>query len=290
MRSTITDRRSIELGAKARTMATANIESLFASDIRRRIEEVIKVDQVEEAILRDEIREYVTTDSIKRHYLAVLERYRETPNKPHEGIGIWVSGFFGSGKSSFAKNLGLAIENRSVLGTGAGELFSRQVGDSRIEVLVKSIGSQTPTRAIIFDVSTDRGIRTGNQMLTEIIYRQLLEALGYARDLDLAELEITLEADGQLEGFKAKYTELFQRDWDREKGKVAIALNQASRVMNALDPATFPSVDSWVQAAKQRADVSPNVLAQRCKAAYGAAMRGTIAALRDRRSRSVRRT
>jgi hypothetical protein len=62
-------------------MSASTIESLFASDIRRRIEEVIKVDQVEEAILRDELREYVTTQSIKRHYLAVLDRYRETPNK-----------------------------------------------------------------------------------------------------------------------------------------------------------------------------------------------------------------
>jgi hypothetical protein len=246
-------------------MTTGNIGSLFASDIRRRIEEVIKVDQVEEAILKDEIREYVPTKSITKHFTTVFERYRETPNKPHEGVGIWVSGFFGSGKSSFAKNLGLAIENRDILGDPAGRLFAQRVGDPQVDVLLSTIGEKIPTRAVIFDVSTDRGIRTGNQMLTEIIYRQLLESLGYARDLDLAELEITLEGEGQLDAFKAKYTELFQRDWDKEKGKVAIALNQASRVMNALDSATFPSADSWVQAAKQRADISANLLAQRCK-------------------------
>jgi len=247
-------------------MAAQTIGSLFASDIGRRIEEVIKVDQVDEEILRDEIREYVTTTSIRRHYLSILERFRETPNKPHEGVGIWVSGFFGSGKSSFAKLLGLAIEDRPIQGHGAGALFAEQVGDPRIKVLVQNIGEQIPTRAVIFDVSTDRGIRTGNQMLTEILYRQLLDALGYARDLDLAELEITLESDGQLEGFKQKYAALFERDWDKEKGKVAVALSQASRVMHALDPATFPSADSWVQAARSRADISPNLLAQRCKA------------------------
>ncbi len=246
-------------------MVASNIGQLFASDIHRRIEEVIKVDQVEEAILRDELREYVATDSIKKHYLKILERYHETPNKPHEGIGIWVSGFFGSGKSSFAKNLGLAIEKKPILDHHAGELLSQRVGDSQVDVLIRTINEKIPTRAIIFDVSTDRGIRTGNQMLTEIIYRQLLEALGYARDLDLAELEITLEGDGQLEPFNRKYTELFEKNWDREKGKVAIALNQASRVMHALDPETFPSGDSWVQAAKQRADISANLLAQRCK-------------------------
>jgi hypothetical protein len=47
---------------------------------------------------------------------------------------------------------------------------------------------------VIFDVSTDRGIRSGSQTtITEIMYRLFLQSLGYARDLDLSELEITLE-------------------------------------------------------------------------------------------------
>jgi len=90
------------------------IKELFASDVSRRIEEVIKVDQTDENILRSEIDEYVATDSIRRFYTSILERYYETPNKPHEGIGIWVSGFFGSGKSSFAKMLGLVLENQEL--------------------------------------------------------------------------------------------------------------------------------------------------------------------------------
>lgn len=89
------------------TMPTP-IKTLFANDIRRRIEEVIKVDQADEEIIRDEINEYVVTDTIRTHYTDIFDAYRETPNKPHEGIAIWVSGFFGSGKSSFAKMLGLS--------------------------------------------------------------------------------------------------------------------------------------------------------------------------------------
>lgn len=76
------------------------IKQLFASDVNRRIEEVIKVDQTDQEILVSEIDEYVATDSIRRYYTSILERYFETPNKPHEGIAVWVSGFFGSGKSS----------------------------------------------------------------------------------------------------------------------------------------------------------------------------------------------
>ena len=145
---------------------TQPIETLFANDIYRRIEEVIKVDQTDEEIIRDEINEYVVTDVIHTHYTNIFDAYRETPNKPHEGIAVWVSGFFGSGKSSFAKMLGLSIANRMVVGEPAGERFARRAGGDRLQVLLKAINEQIPTHAVIFDVSTDRGIRSGNQTLT----------------------------------------------------------------------------------------------------------------------------
>ena len=246
-------------------MADKLIKDLFANDIHRRIEEVIKVDQTDEEIIREEISEYVVTNAIRDHYIEILERYWETPNKPHEGIAIWISGFFGSGKSSFAKMLGLALENRQILGKGAANLFAQRTGDPKTDVLLRNISEHVPTDGLIFDVSTDRGIRSGNQTLTEIIYRLFLQRLGYARDLDLAELEITLEAEGRLDQFKECHAKLFCKDWDTEKGKVAFAISQASRVMHELDPGLYPSADSWVKAAKGRADVTPGMLAERCK-------------------------
>src|SRR5580704_459499 len=147
-------------------MTTQPIKSLFANDIHRRIEEVIKVDQTSDDILRDEISEYVVTDAIRSHYTGIFDAFRETPNKPHEGIAIWVSGFFGSGKSSFAKMLGLSIENRSVAGMPAGDRFAQRAAtqraaDNKAQVLLKTINEKIPTHAVIFDVSTDRGIRSG---------------------------------------------------------------------------------------------------------------------------------
>ena len=246
-------------------MTHKTVKDLFASDIHRRIEEVIKVDQADEQILKDELAEYVVTDSLRAHFIDILEQYRETPNKPHEGVGVWVSGFFGSGKSSFAKYLGLALENRPILGQGAAELFAGRSGDSRVQVLLQNITEHIPTDAVIFDVSTDRGIRTGNQTITEIMYRLFLQSLGYARDLDLSELEITLEGESRLDAFKQTYADVFGKDWDKEKGKIAIAVQQASRVMHTLDPATYPTADSWRQSALRRADITPGRLAERCK-------------------------
>ena len=244
-------------------MTATTIKDLFANDISRRIEEVIKVDQADEQIIRDELGEYVVTDSIRGHLTEVLESYWETPKKPHEGVAIWVSGFFGSGKSSFAKYLGLGLQNRTIGGVGAAKLLAKRIGDAKAEVLLGNIAEQIPTEAVIFDVSTDRGIRTGNQSITEIMYRLFLQSLGYARDLDLSELEITLEEGGRLDAFKAKYQETFNKDWDVGKGLIAIAVQQASRVMHELDPATYPTADSWREAAMKRADITPGDLAER---------------------------
>jgi hypothetical protein len=244
------------------TMPTP-IKTLFANDIHRRIEEVIKVDQADEEIIRDEINEYVVTDAIRTHYTGIFDAYSETPNKPHEGIAIWVSGFFGSGKSSFAKMLGLALANRTVAGESAAERFAERAGDKKLQVLLKAINEKIPTHAVIFDVSTDRGIRSGNQTLTEIMYGLFLQSLGYAKDLDLSELEIGLEEKGQLTRFEDEYRRLFKKDWAAEKGKVAFALSEASRVLHSLDPDTYPMADSWVKAVKNKADITPGKLALR---------------------------
>jgi hypothetical protein len=239
------------------------IKTLFANDIHRRIEEVIKVDQSDEEVIRDEINEYVVTDAIRKHYTDILEAYREAPNKPTDGVSIWVSGFFGSGKSSFAKMLGIAIANRKIAGEPAASRFAERAGDKKLQVLLKAITEQIPTHAVIFDVSTDRGIRSGNQTLTEIMYGLFLQSLGYAKDLDLSELEIGLEEKGSLGQFEDEYKRLFKKDWSSEKGKVAFALSEASRVLHSLDPDTYPVADSWVKAVKNKADITPGKLAER---------------------------
>jgi hypothetical protein len=187
------------------TAMPTTIESLFAQNIHRRIEEVIKVDQTDEQILADEIKEYIATDSICQFLERILDRYLETPNQPHEGVGVWVSGFFGSGKSSFAKLLGLALDNRPILGEPAGKKIGERTKSKKVQALLAGINERIPTHAVIFDVATERGILSPNQRLTEIMYRLLLESLGYARDLDLAELEITLEGQGKLADFEARY-------------------------------------------------------------------------------------
>src|SRR6266852_6091074 len=98
---------------EAKRMMT--IGDLLARDLSRKIEEIIQVDQADEQSVHAEITEYVATDSIKDQYGQLLKAIAEAPAEANEGVGVWVSGFFGSGKSSFAKNLGYALQNRRVL-------------------------------------------------------------------------------------------------------------------------------------------------------------------------------
>ncbi|MCB0345181.1 MAG: BREX system P-loop protein BrxC, partial [Bdellovibrionales bacterium] len=247
-------------------MAAQHIKDLFSRDIHRDIREVIKVDQTDEEVIRAEIGEYVVTKTILSNFTDILESYSESVNKPSDRMAVWVSGFFGSGKSSFAKLLGLALANRQLGADTTSELLASHIGDPKIQVLITTIAEKIPTEAVIFDVATERGVMHGNQMLTEIMYRQLLEHLGYASDLDLAELEITLEGEGRLDEFKEIYRRLYPtKNWDEKKNLVAFAMNEASRVMHEMEPETYSSPDSWIRGAKERADVSPNHLAERCK-------------------------
>jgi len=243
-------------------MTVTHIKELFANDVERPIEEVIKVDQTDEEVIKFEIDEYVVTDAIAGHYSSILNVFSETPNKPRDGIGVWVSGFFGSGKSSFAKMLGLALENREIAGAPAGERFAART-NTKVRVLLKQIAEKIPVHAVIFDVSTDRGIRSGNQTLTEIMYRLLLGSLGYAKDLDLAELEIGLEADGKLDEFRTAFREITSKEWDDRKELVAFSLGEASAAMHRISPTIYQDNDSWSHSAKGKADINPGKLAER---------------------------
>ena len=113
------------------------IGELLTRDLSRKIEEIIQVDQADEQSVYTEITEYIATDSIRDQYRQFFKAVAEAPTDQHEKIGVWVSGFFGSGKSSFAKNLGYALQNRTVVGKQFADLFKKQLEDECDYVLMQ---------------------------------------------------------------------------------------------------------------------------------------------------------
>lgn len=238
------------------------IAELFEKRIDRTIEEVIKVDQTNENAVRTELEEYIATDSIRSQFVEVYREIAEGATNPREGIGMWISGFFGSGKSSFAKILGYTVANTKVGDTTAAAMFKKVAGDEKISAFLDSINTRIPFESVIFDVSMDRGVRVGNERLTEIMYQAMLRKLDYAEDFDLAELEFTLEGDGKLPLFESTFLELYGKPWS-ERRRRGMAANEAGAVLSKLDPVTYPSADSYAKANKGRADISANKLAER---------------------------
>ena len=142
-------------------------------DALGKIEEIIQVDQADEQSVHDEITEYVATDSIREQYHHLLKAVADASTDPHESVGVWVSGFFGSGKSSFAKNLGYALENRAVLGSKFADLFKRQLGDRLTGDILDLINAKTPTQVILFEVAKEADTRKVTQRIAELIRKTL---------------------------------------------------------------------------------------------------------------------
>ena len=220
------------------------IGDLLSRDLNHRIEEVIQVHQADEQSVYSEVSEYVATTSIQDQYALLLKAIAEAPAEPHEAIGVWISGFFGSGKSSFAKNLGYALKNPKILNDDFARLFKRQVADDRVDSLLDLINAKIPTEVILFEVAKEKDTRRVTERIAELMYVVLLRELGYAEEWDIAELEIELEAEGRLEDFVELCQTLHKRDWTVVRSG-AQRVARASAILHQLDPATYPAADSW---------------------------------------------
>jgi hypothetical protein len=239
------------------------IGEIFRRPIDRRIEEVIKVDLDEEAVVAEEIDEYVVTEHIAEAFEGVLDRYQETILRPDEGTNIWVSGFFGSGKSSFAKILGYLLANPTVAGRSATQRFLARVDSRRIEALLNTIHAQAPTRVVFVDLSTGKDVLNEGESVVLPLYRALLTDLGYSRNPLLAELEYDLETDGDLDAFVEAFGSIpdGKGTW-HERRNSGLARGEASHAMHQLRPATFPHADSWSRSA-QPPSIDANWFARR---------------------------
>ena len=222
------------------------IGQLLDRPLDQKIEAIVRVNQMDEATVYTEISEYVATAGIESGYRRILHAVAAGPTDPPQDVGIWVSGFFGSGKSSFAKILGYVLANPTVKGHHASDLFQARVPNQELSDLVTNINNKLPMNVMMFDVMNDAAVQTKNEKIAEIVYRVLLRELDYAQDFIVADLEITLEDEGRLERFIELCAET-HGDWRKVRAG-GLRLNQASAVLHKLDPESFPNADSWSNA------------------------------------------
>ena len=101
------------------------LRELFEQSIDRNINGVVNVDQIDNVdLLEQELKEFVVTKELTRHFTTFYKNYNNSIDERTSKIGVWISGFFGSGKSHFLKMLSYLIENKEVKGKHAVEYFA----------------------------------------------------------------------------------------------------------------------------------------------------------------------
>jgi hypothetical protein len=227
------------------------IADLMDRDFSRPIEEIVKVNDNDPDTVFTELTEYIATDRIKAEYERLFSAMAAAPRSPNEGVGVWISGFFGSGKSSFAKTLGYVLANREVHGARASSLFLKQMQSKRVTEYVEFLNRAVPYEIFMFDVQVDLSAKTNAEQIAEVMYQALLRDLDYAEDCDISELEIELEKEGKLAAFQDLCRAEYREEWQRiRKGSQRFA--RASALLHRLDPRTYASTDTWLNMVKAR--------------------------------------
>jgi hypothetical protein len=237
------------------------IAETLRHDLDRDIKEIIKVDDADLEDVVSELREYVVTDHIHDAFVELLDQFQDSIQKPTEAVNVWISGFFGSGKSSFAKVFGYILANPDLGGLRPADLFTTKLPTQQVKALLNTIHAQAPTLTVLVDLSASRNVAREGEAIVLPLYRELLTRLAYSRNLSLAELEVTLEGDGRLDAFVEAFRQATGHAWQDRRDK-ALALNEASKALHQLDPSTYPAADSYAQT-RPDVEVTNNWFAKR---------------------------
>lgn len=208
------------------------LKTIFNKPVDRPIEGVIKAD--DEASLRLEIEEYVLTNEVEKRLESFLDAYNN-----YEGAnGVWVSGFFGSGKSHLLKMLALLLENRQIDGASALDLFLPKCGDNEILRGDLKRAVAIPSKSILFNIDQKADVISKTQIdaLLAVFVKVFDEMCGYyGKQGHIAQFERDLDSRGLYEQFKSAYESTAGRTW--QKGREQ-ALLEAKNIAKAYAQAT----------------------------------------------------
>lgn len=198
------------------------IKDLFEKDIDRSINGVVKVAQDDEALIKQELSEYVITTELSRHFADFFESYTQAIDVPTDKIGVWITGFFGSGKSHFLKMLSYLLSNRVVDGNAAIDYFDGKVEDPMVFSQMKRAAS-IPTESILFNIDSKASQwKEGDTARTALLRgfaRVFYEHRGfYGQDFKLARLEEFVNSQGKTNEFRETFARVNGGNWleDRE--------------------------------------------------------------------------
>ena len=185
------------------------IKDMFAKPIDRDLQGVIKVGDIENENIRQELEEYVVTKELQKHFADFFAAYKKGINGTTPKMGVWISGFFGSGKSHLLKIFSYLLDNTKVGGKRAIDYF---IDDHKIEdpmVLADmKLAAETPTDVVLFNIDSksDSNGKKDKDAIVNVFLKVFNEMQGFCGTIPyVADLERNLTEKGRYDEFKQKF-------------------------------------------------------------------------------------
>ena len=217
------------------------IKNIFEKDIERRIDGVIKADQQDQESLWLELTEFEITAEVRKHFSGFFDAVKDAQDHPSDPAilgrtGVWISGFFGCGKSMLLKIISLMIENKAVASGGQTQeplaFILPKIGNAlMVEDIAACCGNGT--EVILFNIDAKGDSSKGDAAVLDVFYRVFNEHRGRCAEPDVAEFEDGLDQRGWLKNFIVAFDSINKYPWSEcsrkyllYQDKIAIALAQ----------------------------------------------------------------
>lgn len=221
------------------------IQSMFQKDINRDINGVIKVAQDDEKSLHQELSEYIITKELRRHFRTFFDNYTKAIDQPTDKMGVWISGFFGSGKSHFLKMLSYLLSNKEVQGVPAIDYFKDKFDDPMMYAqAVKCVS--IPTESILFNIDIEGPINKDKTAVLRTFAKMFYNHCGfYGDDLKIAKLERFIDRQGKTEEFRQKFEEVNGGPWVETRDSFAFFEDDVVEVLQSVLGMSEQAARNW---------------------------------------------
>ena len=249
------------------------IAEMFVKPIDRDIKGVIKVGQDDQDNIFQELDEYVVTKELMKHFRNFFESYKSGINGHTDKMGVWISGFFGSGKSHFLKILSYLLENKDVNGKKAIEFFTdgSKLNDPMIIANIR-LAENISTEVILFNIDSksESNSKSSKDAIIDVFMKVFNEMQGFCGSLPfLADLERRLSDDGAYEGFKSKFLEVSGGSWEDAREDFYFIQDELVKVLAAQGIMSEEAARTWCEKAAESYTLSiekfANLIRQYCE-------------------------
>lgn len=247
------------------------IKDMFAKPIDRDLQGVIKVGDTENEDVRQELEEYVVTKELQKHFADFFAAYKKGIGANHttSKMGVWISGFFGSGKSHLLKILSYLLGNKEVGGKKAIDYF---IDDHKIEdplVLADmKLAAETPTDVILFNIDSksDSNGKKDKDAIVNVFLKVFNEMQGFCGSIPyLADLERKLTEEGRYEEFKEKFEQKNHHPWIESRNDFDYIQDDIVDVLADMGFMSREAGMNWCEKAAQAYSISIEDFANRVK-------------------------